>query len=96
MGHEVVTENRGSGQTQTVIISDSAAKWLVIVFLAFAAAYAVVRAEGAHDAARTAQQEADLAKYYTIDMETYLFKQGLTPPADPWRIRPRNKPQVKT
>jgi hypothetical protein len=75
----------GSGQSVSVIISDTAARWLVIVFLSFAAAYAVVRAETSHDAAAHAQQEADLAKYYTIDMETYLYKQGLTPPPDPWR-----------
>lgn len=55
------------------------------------AAYARAKAEFVSEKAREAQQEADLAKYYTIDMETYLYKQGLTPPADPWRRKPKGK-----
>jgi len=77
----------GSGHSINVqnIISDSTAKWVIICLLCIATGYAVVKADAAYDNAAHAQQEADLAKYFVMDMETYLYKQGLTPPADPWR-----------
>lgn len=32
-----------------------------------------------------AEREARLAEYYGIDLEVYVAKQNLHPPADPWR-----------
>lgn len=92
------SQNNGSGQSVsfTAIISDSTAKWLLIALLSFAMGYAVVKAQSASDAAKHAQQEADLAKYYTIDMETYFYKQGFNPPKDPWTKKAMEIPKPKT
>lgn len=38
-----------------------------------------------------AEREARLAEYYGIDLEVYMAKQHLQPPADPWRGKPQEK-----
>jgi hypothetical protein len=53
------------------------------------AAYAKAKAEEARIAAENADHNAKLAQYYTIDMEVYLYKQGIQPPPDPWRQKPK-------
>ena len=101
LNDESVTAEAGSHQTiVNTIINDQTAKWLVIVFLAFGMAYAVTKGENAdyhagfaQSAAERAQRTANLAQYYTIDQEVYLYKQGLTPPRDPWALKQKGNPK---
>lgn len=57
------------GANVHVIISDSAAKWIVIVLLAFGVAYAVIGERTDHDTARDAQTEAMIAKNHFMELQ---------------------------
>lgn len=64
---------------------------LHVILTAFAIAVCVGISLEAWHTAYEAEREARLAEYYGIDLEVYIAKQHLTPPADPWRGKPNKE-----
>lgn len=72
----------GSGSAVNIIMPGL--KWqngLIILALSLSLVSLYVVASRTNETER----EARLSEYYAIEMETYIAKQGLKPPADPWQ-----------
>jgi len=84
-GHTQTDDNSQSsgdgGANVRVIIGDSAAKWIVIVLLAFACAYAVARSESANSTAEHAYTEARLSEYEVGELKEWNVEHGLGIPS---------------
>lgn len=89
----VMAEAGAQQNIQTTIINDRAAVWIVLVLLAFVAAYALDRSFSAIDKAAQAETDARLAQYYATDLKVFMGMQGMKPPSEPWGTQKSKGPK---